>query len=161
MSAIRKADVSLPCNTKKMFSKACEYGIKAAVFIAVRSQQQGWVGLNEIAEAINSPVSFTAKVLQKLTRNTIVVSVKGPNGGFGITPEKTKAIMLSQIVSAIDGDAIYNGCGLGFEHCDESKPCPVHFKFKKIRNDLKKMLENTSLYDLSQDVNQAITFLKG
>ena len=59
-----------------MFSKACEYGIKAAVFIAVRSQKDERVSLNEIAKEINSPVAFTAKVLQQLTRNQIVDSLK-------------------------------------------------------------------------------------
>lgn len=143
-----------------MFSKACEYGIKAAVFIAIKSQQECRVGLNEIAREINSPVAFTAKILQKLSRNLIVDSVKGPTGGYEISTEKTAEITLSKIVSAIDGDAIYKGCGLGFEQCNEHKPCSVHHQFKSIRDDLRQMLETTSLLDLSKDVNNGISFLK-
>lgn len=143
-----------------MFSKACEYGIKAAIFIAVKSHQESRVSLNEVAKEINSPVAFTAKVLQQLTKNGIVDSVKGPRGGFEINKNKVAKIMLSKIVSAIDGDSIYKGCGLGFHNCNESKPCPVHHKFKLIRNDLKQMLETTSLLDLSNDINLGITFLK-
>lgn len=143
-----------------MFSKACEYGIKAAVFIAVKSQQDCRVGLNEIAKEIDSPIAFTAKVLQQLSRNLIVDSVKGPAGGFEISTKKAGKITLSKIVSAIDGDAIYKGCGLGFHNCNENKPCPVHHQFKLIRNDLKKMLETTSLLDLSKGINNGITFLK-
>ncbi len=143
-----------------MFSKACEYGIKAAIFIAVKSHQESRVSLTEVAKEINSPVAFTAKVLQQLTKSGIVDSVKGPRGGFEINKNKVPKIMLSKIVSAIDGDSIYNGCGLGFHNCNESKPCPVHHKFKLIRNDLKKMLETTSLLDLSNDINLGITFLK-
>lgn len=71
-----------------MFSKACEYGIKAAIFIAVKSQQDTRVRLSDIAAEINSPVAFTAKVLQKLTKGKLVDSVKGPAGGFEI--KKTK-----------------------------------------------------------------------
>lgn len=143
-----------------MFSKACEYGIKAAVFIAVKSHHEGRVSLNEIAKEINSPIAFTAKVLQQLTRSKIVDSVKGPAGGFEINKNKVDKIKLSKIVSAIDGDSIYKGCGLGFHNCNENKPCPVHHKFKLIRNDLKQMLETTSLLDLSNDINNGITFLK-
>lgn len=143
-----------------MFSKACEYGIKAAVFIAVKSKQGSRVSLNEIARAINSPVAFTAKVLQQLTRNKIVDSVRGPSGGFEIKNENAEMIKLSSIVFAIDGDSVYNGCGLGFRNCNENRPCPVHHKFTKIRSDLKKMLETTSLSDLSKDINNGITYLK-
>lgn len=143
-----------------MFSKACEYGIKAAIFIAVKSEQESRVSLNEIAKEIDSPIAFTAKVLQQLTKNGVVNSVKGPKGGFEIDKNQIAEIKLSKIVMAIDGDSIYKGCGLGFHNCNENKPCPVHHKFKLIRNDLKQMLETTSLLDLSNDINNGITFLK-
>lgn len=143
-----------------MFSKACEYGIKAAVFITVKSHQGLRVSLNEIAEEIDSPIAFTAKVLQQLTRNSIVDSVRGPSGGFEIKINKAEKINLSKIVKAIDGDSIYIGCGLGLKNCNENKPCPIHHKFALIRNDLKNMLETTSLLDLTKDINKSITFLK-
>lgn len=143
-----------------MFSKACEYGIKAAVFIAVKSQQESRVGLNEIAREINSPLAFTAKILQQLSRSQIVDSVKGPTGGYEISTQKAGEITLSKIVFAIDGDSVYKGCGLGFANCDENQPCSVHHQFKSIRNELKQMLETTSLLDLSKDVNNGISFLK-
>ena len=71
-----------------------------------------------------------------------------------------KTVKLSAIVSAIDGDQIYSGCGLGLKECDESKPCPLHDKFKDIRNDLKHMLEHTSLHDLALGLNNGLSFLK-
>ncbi len=143
-----------------MFSKACEYGIKAAVYIAYKSQTGDRVGLGEIAKEIKSPVAFTAKVLQQLTRNRIVDSVRGPTGGFRISKEKAQRIKLFKIVTVIDGDSIYNGCGLGFRYCDENNPCPIHHKFIHIRSSLKLMLETTSLFDLSSDINEGIAFLK-
>ncbi|MGP8217535.1 MAG: RrF2 family transcriptional regulator [Bacteroidia bacterium] len=143
-----------------MFSKACEYGIKAAIYVAVKSQEGRRVSLEEIAGEINSPVAFTAKVLQKLTRDKIVDSLRGPAGGFEIKKNKAGAIKLSQIVKAIDGDSIYKGCGLGFNNCNERKPCPVHFKFRLIREELKQMLETTSLLDLQNDINKGTSFLK-
>lgn len=143
-----------------MFSKACEYGIKAAGFIAVKSHLGRRVSLNEIAEEINSPIAFTAKVLQQLTKNGIVDSVKGPAGGFEINKNKLDKIRLSKIVSAIDGDSIYKGCGLGFQNCNESKPCLLHHKFVHIRNDLRQMLETTSLLDLTKDINTGKSLFK-
>ncbi|MFZ2284001.1 MAG: Rrf2 family transcriptional regulator [Lutibacter sp.] len=143
-----------------MFSKACQYGIKAAIFIAVKSQEKSRVNLNDISKEINSPIAFTAKVLQILTKNGIIDSVKGATGGFEIKNDQLDKIMISQIVDSIDGNAIYTNCGLGFGNCSEIKPCSVHFKFEHIREDLKEMLETTSLLDLSNNINNKLAFIK-
>ncbi|MBK8980992.1 MAG: Rrf2 family transcriptional regulator [Ignavibacteria bacterium] len=143
-----------------MFSKACEYGIKAAIFITYKSQQAGMVSLTEISNEIDSPVAFTAKVLQQLTKNKIVDSIRGPAGGFQITRKKAEKIKLSKIVSVLDGDSIYKGCGLGLPRCNDKNPCPIHHKFAEIRSQLKQMLETTSLWDLSKDINNGDAFLK-
>ncbi len=143
-----------------MFSKACEYGIKATLYIAQRPAADRRVSLKDIAGAIDSPEAFTAKILQQLARNGIIHSVKGPQGGFEIGEGDLDKLRLSHIVSAIDGDSIYKGCGLGLKECSELKPCPVHNKFKVIRNELKEMLEQTSLRDLAEGLSEGLTFLK-
>jgi len=143
-----------------MFSKACEYGIKASIFIAINSYEGKRVSPKEIAKEINSPQAFTAKILQALVRHKVINSVKGAYGGFEVNKNELKHIKLSKIVKAIDGDNIYNGCGLGLEKCDENHPCPVHEKFKNVRDELKHMLENTSLEDLALDIKSGVSFLK-
>lgn len=143
-----------------MFSKACEYGIKASVFIAMQSANGRRVSLKEIAHDIGSPVAFTAKILHQLAKNDILESLKGPTGGFIITKDKLDSVKLADIVKSIDGDNIYMGCALGFEQCDATKPCPLHDKFVKIRDNLRDMLQNTSLYELSTGFEVGLTFLK-
>lgn len=143
-----------------MFSKTCEYGIRASIFIAKNSYEGRRVSPKEIAEEINSPQAFTAKILQDLVRYNIINSVKGAYGGFEIDKKNIASIKLSQIVEAIDGDSIYNSCGLGLETCDENHPCSVHEKFKSIRDGLKHMLEKTNLEELALDIKTGVTFLK-
>lgn len=143
-----------------MFSKACEYGIKATIYIAVKSMRQERVSLKEIAEEVNSPLAFTAKILQSLAKSGIIDSHKGPTGGFQIEEPKIDTIKLHDIVHAIDGDKIFVGCGLGLEQCDASQPCPVHDKFVGIRDNLKIMLQNTSLYELATGLEIGLTHLK-
>ena len=96
-----------------MFSKACEYGIRASIYIASQSMEGKRVSLREIAGEIDSPMAFTAKILQQLSRSRIVDSVKGAAGGFEIEIERIKKVKLSEIVYAIDGNNVYMGCGLG------------------------------------------------
>ncbi len=143
-----------------MFSKACQYGIKASVYIALQSSKGSRTNLKDIAQNIDTPEAFTAKILHLLAKSNILSSLKGPTGGFMIEDGKLKTIKLSDIVSAIDGDTIYRGCALGFDVCDDTQPCPMHTKFVGIRDDLKHMLENTSLYDLAHELVEEPTFLK-
>lgn len=143
-----------------MFSKACEYGIKACIFIALNSFEGKKVTPKDIAQEANSPQAFTAKILQILVKAKIVRSTKGAYGGFDIEKEKISKIKLSEIVNAIDGNAIYNRCGLGLETCDENHPCPVHDKFKAVRSDLKAMLEDTTLEELAKNIKTGHSFLK-
>lgn len=143
-----------------MFSRACEYGIKATIYIAMQSKDARRVSLKDIASASNAPEAFTAKILQILVKANIIDSVRGAGGGFEIDAAKLNTLKLSQIVSAIDGDEIYKGCGLGLEACSETQPCPVHHKFAKIRNDLRLMLENTSMVELAEGASKGETYLK-
>lgn len=143
-----------------MFSKACEYGIKATIYIAEQSLAARKVSLKEIAKSIDSPEAFTAKILQRLCRNSIINSEKGPSGGFFMDDKQLEKNCLSDIVFTIDGDDIYKGCALGMKHCNNKKPCPVHDKFTVIRDNLKIMLETTTIQMLARGLKAGPTFLK-
>jgi len=143
-----------------MFSKACEYGIRASIYIAEQSLLDRKVSLKDVAEAIESPPAYTSKILQKLSRNNIINSDKGPMGGFSMDKDQLEKVKLSFIVRAIDGDSIYSGCGLGLKKCNEKAPCPIHNQFKTIRDDLKKMLETTTVQSLSKELKGGLSYLK-
>lgn len=143
-----------------MFSKSCEYAIRSTIFIATHCCKEGKVGLKEIANEIDSPIAFTAKILQVLVKNNIIKSSKGVGGGFMILKDDLKTIKLSDIVMAIDGDSVFLRCGLGLSNCSENHPCPVHEKFKFVKKDLIYMLENTTLEELSLGIKKGQTFLK-
>lgn len=132
-----------------MFSKACEYGLKAVIYIATQSLENNRVKIGDIIENTGSPEAFTAKILGTLSKHNIVHSIKGPYGGFEVDKVKMKNIKISEIVSAIDGDSIYTGCALGLNECSKEEPCPMHDEFVNIGNDLKDMLESTTIYDLA------------
>ena len=142
-----------------MFSKACEYGIRAMIYIARRSAESERVGIKDIAKSIDSPEPFLAKILQDLSRKGLVQSVKGPSGGFYLEKAGLQ-VSLAQVVSAIDGDQLFTGCGLGLKVCSEKNPCPIHDEFKAIRNKLKLMLEKTKVSEFTDELSQGLLHLK-
>ena len=143
-----------------MFSKSCEYAIRATIFIATQSQSNTNIGIKEIAKEIDSPIAFTAKILQVLVKNNILKSTKGVGGGFMILKNDLKNLKLSDIVIAIDGNSVFLKCGLGLSNCSEDHPYPVHEKFKFVKKDLIFMLENTNLEELTVGIKKGTTFLK-
>lgn len=142
-----------------MFSKACKYAINAMIYMASLPSPSERAGLKDIAKAIDSPEAFTAKILQSLVKDNLLTSIKGPHGGFTLlgNPEE---IYLAQIVQSIDGEDLFVGCALGFKNCSETHPCPVHHKFKAIRDHLTGMLLTTSLKDVAERVNIGASFLR-
>lgn len=143
-----------------MFSKSCEYGLRATIYIAQQTTLNNKVHLNIIAQEIGSPQPFTAKILQLLTKDNIVKAIKGPHGGFLIEEKNLVTLLLSDIVNAIDGNKIYTGCGLGLKQCNTNSPCPLHNSFIAIRENLKTMLESTTLKSLAHDMNTNLVWLK-
>lgn len=141
-----------------MFSKACEYGIRAVIYIVSVSATGKKAGIKDICKHIKAPEPFTAKILQNLSRLGIIKSAKGPHGGFYV--EQANNIRLIDVVTAIDGDKLFTGCGLGVDVCSEKKPCPIHNEFKTIREALRSMLESTSIQDIAKDLEKGLVFLK-
>ncbi len=143
-----------------MFSKACEYGIRAMIYISDQSTRGGRASVRDVARAIDSPEAFTAKILQSLSNSDIIESKKGPSGGYEVSEAQKGFISLLHIVEAIDGDKTYHGCGLGLAACDEDHPCPIHHKYKMIRDELKSMLATTTIDQLAKDLHVGSAFLK-
>lgn len=129
------------------------------IFIAKRSKDGEKAGIKEISKEIDSPESFIAKILQDLSRKGLVLSTKGPNGGFFLD-EKLLQGSLASIVKSVDGEKIFSGCGLGLKQCSEAKPCPIHYQFKNIREEMRDMLERAKLSSFTEELENNLTFLK-
>jgi Rrf2 family protein len=142
-----------------MFSKSCEYAIKALIFLGQESSEEKRVCVKTIAKAIAAPQHFVAKILQDLARKNLLNSVKGPNGGFYLS-NKNKNSSLADIIVSIDGDKIYNQCVLGLKDCSEKKPCPVHHEYKNIKKGLIKMMETNTISSFNSKLESGEFFLK-
>ena len=142
-----------------MFSKTCEYAIRALIFIAQKSKDGSRVGIKDISAGIDSPEYFIAKILQDLSRKGFVQSAKGPNGGFYMDENNLK-LSVADIVREMDGDKLFTGCGLGLKECSEDHPCPIHNDFKHIRQDIKDMLDNSKIEMFVEKLDLKLTFLK-
>ncbi len=142
-----------------MFSKACEYAIRATLYISTNSTGGSKVGIKEIAQEIDSPVHFTAKILQTLSRQGIISSIKGPNGGFYLEPNALP-VTLNAIVKAIDGAEVLDRCSLGLKQCSDNFPCPIHHDVKAYKERLSRLMKEKTIQQLATDLATGKTFLR-
>lgn len=143
-----------------MLSKACEYAIKAVLYLAQQSKKDALTSVKEISFEIDSPVAFTAKVMQQLAKEGIVKSIQGSQGGFFIDKKALADLNLLKIVYAIDGDGLIHNCILGLKECSEYNPCPLHPKFKMVRSQIAHLLQTSYVATLSDDILSKLTVLK-
>lgn len=135
-----------------MFSKSTEYALRAIIYLAQKSSVDQKIGITELSEAIDSPKSFTAKILQKLTKdNLLISSVTGPSGGFFLT-EQAKKKSLLHVLTLLEDEGIITGCILGLKECSETNPCPMHAEYKKIKPQLLDMLDDKTILELAKDM---------
>lgn len=142
-----------------MFSKASEYAIRATLYIAQKSNEDKKLGIDEIAKAIDSPKSFTAKILQVLTKdNKIISSSRGPNGGFYLSPDAGN-LPVMVILEVMGEDNVLKKCVLGLQLCSEIKPCPLHDRYKHIKAELIELFGSRTIRSLATDIRSGEVFI--
>ncbi len=134
-----------------MFSRSCEYALQSVLFIALNSKDGQAVGLKEIAASQNIPLHFLSKILQTLVKNKVLISTKGPSGGFALN-KSPKQLKLTKIVEIIDGLDIFDRCCIGLKKCSDKSPCPIHFDYKIVKNKVKDVLNTKTVFQLCEDV---------
>jgi len=143
-----------------MLSLTCKTAIKAVIYLASKFESGDKAGIKEIAKSIDASEHTVGKLLQTLVKERVINSIKGPNGGFYITA-KQKSQPIINIVEAIDGRELFNECGLGFNKCSSSHPCPLHDDYKPVRDRFEKMCREKKLNDLCEPVNIGMAYLLG
>ncbi|HET55399.1 MAG TPA: Rrf2 family transcriptional regulator [Ignavibacteria bacterium] len=131
-----------------IFSKTCELGLQAVLFLSIKKEKRIFTA-TEVSQELKVPKEYISKVMQILTESGIIGSKKGKNGGFYLA-KSPSSIKLIDIVEVIDGLEIFNNCVLGFPGCSNEKPCPVHEKWGKLRDDAYKMLSTETLEQLKE-----------
>ena len=135
-----------------IFSRACEYGIRAVLHLAAQSEDRP-ILVRDIARALEIPFPFLAKVVQILTKQGLLVSRKGPGGGV-VLARPTEELTLLQVVEAIDGLDLTRACVLGIPECSDDEPCPLHEHWGEIREHIVDMLENQNIFQTMEQLRK-------
>ncbi len=128
----------------QLYSKGCEYAIKALV--QMRDPIQNY-SAREICKRAHIPESFSRKVFQSLVRGNFLEAITGPGGGYRLCTHPEK-ISILDIVRAVDGQRAFDHCVMGLSKCGEKSPCLLHYSWLKAKASLISQLESKKLQDL-------------
>lgn len=131
-----------------MLSRSCEYGLRAALYLA-SLDEEGYVPISTISEELDISFPFLTKIFQKLNDAGLLTSKRGPKGGVALTTSADE-ISLHDIVVAIDGDDLFEECVLGLPGCGDARPCPVHDRWSDERDRVEALFRDTSLADMTE-----------
>lgn len=143
-----------------MLSYTCKIAVKAVVFLATKYEKKEKTGIKEVSEYIEASEHTVGKMLQKLVRQNVIKSAKGPSGGFYISKEQRRQPLIT-IVEAIDGKNIFKECGLGLSRCSAAHPCPIHNEYKKARDIMEGIFKIKTVADVCEPVNNGMAYLFG
>ncbi len=135
-----------------LYSKPCEYAIRAAAYLA-RQPQDKLIPVGQIARAESIPLPFLSRILYQLAQEGLLSSRTGPGGGFQLT-RSAKDISLRDIVAVVDGLDGLQQCAVGLARCSDEMPCPLHDMWKELRGRIAHYLEITSLADMAHAVER-------
>ncbi|MEE8423642.1 MAG: Rrf2 family transcriptional regulator [Thermodesulfobacteriota bacterium] len=133
-----------------MLSRACEYAIQAAIYMAKKPRRE-YTLIREISKELNIPHHFLGKIMQSLVKKGIMISHKGPKGGLALS-KKASEISMLDVVTAIDGSDFTSRCIIGLKKCEDTSKCPLHITWCDKRENLKEMFSAESLAKLVKDL---------
>lgn len=126
-------------------TREADYAIRCVLFL---SQNPGRiVPAKEIAETMEIPKSFLAKILQRLSARGIVISIRGVTGGFQLA-KKPGEISLLEVIEAIQGPSAVNVCAIDQRSCSRSSSCTVHPIWSEIRTMVERRLKRENFATL-------------
>jgi len=131
-----------------MLSKTCKYAIRATIYLAANTNETERIGIKDLAEALMVPKHFLAKILQVLTKNKVISSMKGPGGGFFIKAENL-GLSIMDVVVGLDKKEIFVGCVLGLPVCSHENPCPLHKSLVHLRDGFSYQLESSTIGEMA------------
>jgi Rrf2 family protein len=130
-------------------SKKADYALMAVKHLALR-QDAASCSAREIAEAYEIPLELLAKVLQRLVRSRLLVSVQGTRGGYRLgRPPAT--IPVADVIQAVDGPLTVTACSDEDHNCEQYSKCSIRDPLWRIRERIAEALGTVTIAEMAAE----------
>jgi Rrf2 family protein len=126
-------------------TRASSYALHAVAYMATQKTDKP-VASHHIAHARGIPERFLLKVLKPLVSARVLLSIKGPNGGYRLARQPNEISML-EILEAVDGP-IRGQAPFSDEEVDGNLNHKLEHICKQTADQVRKQLEKVRISDL-------------
>jgi Rrf2 family protein len=131
------------------FSKKSDYALMSMKHLTTRSDGTA-ASAREMSEAYAIPLELLAKVLQRLVRARLLVSVQGTRGGYRLARPAAN-ISIADVIQAVDGPVTVTACSPDDHACGQYSTCSIRDPLWKIKNRILETLTTVSVAELAAD----------
>jgi len=126
-----------------MLTAQTKYALRALIHLQ-RANSEGYLRVEEVAEHTDLPAPFLSKILKTLTKEGVVESRRGKNGGVRLASGR-KAASLYEVCQAMQDPLVREECLLLKKACDAKAPCPFHGRWDATKQKFLRFLKATTL----------------
>lgn len=109
-------------------------------------QDEGPVSVSDISDRLGISQSYLEQLFLALRRHGLVMSVRGPGGGYRLSRDPALIVVL-EIVDAVNENIDVTRCR-GAANCQDNKPCLTHYLWSEISDRIRAFLGNITLTEL-------------
>ncbi len=131
-------------------SKKADYALLSMRHLAAH-HDRGAMSSRELAETYDIPTELLAKVLQKLVRGRLLLSVQGIKGGYALARPAAQ-ISVADVIQAVDGPLTVTACSDTDHSCDQYSKCNIRDPLHRIKDRIVAALAATSVAELAADI---------
>ncbi len=129
-----------------MLSRTAAYALKTVLYLAEHGQA-GPVRAGIMARALDVPQNYLSKTCHVLAGAGVLVSVRGPAGGFRLARDPRRMSLLS-VVRHFDPVGGTRRCLFGQPTCSDRAACAVHQYWKRAADEVAHFFRTTTVADI-------------
>jgi Rrf2 family protein len=141
------------------FGVGVDYSLKALLMLADRYPSAQPLRVEEIAAVQAVPENYLRRLLIELKRGGLVLSQKGPNGGYMLARPPAR-ITMADVVEIIEGDYTPVECledGAN-SFCPRDGGCPMRDVWREVRDSVVGILRSATLQSLAERRKSAVMY---
>lgn len=124
------------------------YAVTAMLDLAFHSAG-GPVKLAEISTRQGISLSYLEQLFTRLRREGLVVSTRGPGGGYSLS-RASDDIAVADVIGAVDENVDTTRCG-GMNNCHNSERCLTHELWSELSSQIRDFLSGITLGELMKN----------
>ena len=130
------------------------YGVRAMFDLAMH-RSAGPISVKSISQRQGISINYLEQIFNQLGRAGLIQSIRGPGGGF-ILSRTPGEIKILDIIKALKEPTSPVACvdDKDPDQCERIDRCVTRLLWKRLRERIREVLENTSLEDLLKETDQ-------